>query len=47
VVVEVIEKNGLIILFPISAHRISHKGFIRRMRQQEEQACSSQANPDS
>ncbi|MDR3670950.1 MAG: hypothetical protein P4L36_08900 [Holophaga sp.] len=35
VVVEALEENGLIIFFPISAHRISHKVFIRRMRQQE------------
>jgi hypothetical protein len=35
VVVEVLEINGRITLFPISAHRISHKTFIRRMKQQE------------
>jgi hypothetical protein len=35
VVVEVMEENGLIVLIPISAHRISHKNFIQRLRRQE------------
>jgi hypothetical protein len=35
VVVEAMEEKGLIILFPVSAHRISPKTFKRRIRQKE------------
>ena len=35
VVVEAAEESGRVIFYPVSAHRISHKVFIRRMKQRE------------
>jgi len=36
VVVEMAEENGRIQFFPVSAHRINHRTFMRRMKQQQE-----------
>ncbi len=36
VVVEMAEEDGLTLFYPVSAHRINHKAFIRRMKRQQE-----------